>query len=153
MASVNKVIVLGNLGKDPELRYTPADTAVVSISVATSRNWKNKDSGERMEETEWHRVVAYDRLAEIIGEYCKKGKPIYIEGRLKTRKWQDKDGRDVYTTEIVCEHMQLLGGREDGDGGERSRAPAPAPRQQRQAPAPQSRGSSGFDDMDDDILF
>ena len=148
MASVNKVIVLGNLGKDPELRYTPAGTAVVSISVATSRNWKNKETGERMEETEWHRLVAYDRIAEIIGEYCKKGKPIYVEGRLKTRKWQDKDGRDVYTTEIVVESLQLLGGRDDEAPRERQ-----APRQQ-QAPArrPATTGS-GFDDMDDDIPF
>lgn len=148
MASVNKVIILGNLGKDPELRYTAAGTAVVSISVATSRNWKNKDSGERMEETEWHRVVAYDRLAEIIGEYCSKGKPIYIEGRLKTRKWQDKDGKDVYTTEIVAESLQLLGGREDGD----RQAPA---RQERQAPSrvQEQKKSSSFDDMEDDIPF
>lgn len=153
MASVNKVIVLGTCGRDPEVKYTPAGTAVCNVSLATNRSWKNKDSGEKMEETEWHRVVAYDRLADVIGEYVKKGKPVYVEGRLKTRKWQDKDGRDVYTTEIVCESLQLLGGRDDSDSGERSRAPAPAPRQQRQAPAPQSRGSSGFDDMDDDITF
>ncbi|MBH9577357.1 single-stranded DNA-binding protein [Inhella proteolytica] len=171
MASVNKVIVLGNLGRDPELRYTPSGAAVCNVSIATTRNWKSKDSGERQEETEWHRVVFYDRLAEIAGEYLKKGRPVYVEGRLKTRKWQDKDGRDNYTTEIIAEQMQLLGGREDGGGGggggyargggddygheapaERPQRPAarPAP-PQRQAPAP--KPASGFDDMDDDIPF
>jgi single-strand DNA-binding protein len=117
MASVNKVIVLGNLGRDPELRYTPSGSAVCNVSIATTRNWKSKDSGERQEETEWHRVVFYDRLAEIAGEYLKKGRPVYVEGRLKTRKWADKDGKDQYTTEVIAEQMQLLGGREDGGGG------------------------------------
>lgn len=120
MASVNKVIILGNLGRDPEMRYTPSGSAICSLRVATTRNWKSKDSGERVEETEWHSVVMYDRQAEIAGEYLKKGRPVYIEGRLKTRKWQDKDGNDRYTTEIVGETMQLLGGREDGGGGGRS---------------------------------
>jgi single-strand DNA-binding protein len=120
MASVNKVIILGNLGRDPEMRYTPSGSAICSLRVATTRNWKNKDSGERVEETEWHSVVMYDRQAEIAGEYLKKGRPVYIEGRLKTRKWQDKDGNDRYTTEIVGETMQLLGGREDSGGGGRS---------------------------------
>ncbi|MFO1250662.1 single-stranded DNA-binding protein [Inhella sp.] len=171
MASVNKVIVLGNLGRDPELRYTPSGAAVCNVSIATTRNWKSKDSGERQEETEWHRVVFYDRLAEIAGEYLKKGRPVYVEGRLKTRKWQDKDGRDNYTTEIIAEQMQLLGGREDGGGGggggyargggddygheapaERPQRPAarPAPPQR---PAPAPKPASGFDDMDDDIPF
>jgi single-strand DNA-binding protein len=119
MASVNKVILIGNLGRDPEVRYTPNGAAICNVSIATTRNWKSKDSGERQEETEWHRVVFYDRLAEIAGEYLKKGRPVYVEGRLKTRKWQDKEGRDTYTTEIIADQMQLLGGREGmGGGGE-----------------------------------
>jgi len=167
MASVNKVILIGNLGRDPEVRYTPGGSAVCNISLATTRNWKNKESGERQEETEWHRVVFYDRLAEIAGEYLKKGKPVYIEGRLKTRKWQDKEGRDQYTTEVIADQMQLLGGNDGGgqgrgdNGGDEdgyrrgngggnggARAPAPAPR----APAQRSGGGgSGF--PDDDIPF
>ncbi|ABM97126.1 single-stranded DNA-binding protein [Methylibium petroleiphilum] len=165
MASVNKVHILGNLGRDPEVRYTPSGSAVCNISVATTRNWKNKDSGEKQEETEWHRVVLYDRLAEIAGEYLKKGRPVYIEGRLKTRKWQDKDGKDQYTTEIVANEMQLLGGGEGGQSGgqggqsrgegggggygggqrpqQRAAAPAPAPRQQARQPA---TAGDGFDD-------
>ena len=170
MASVNKVILVGNLGRDPEVRYTPSGAAVCTLRLATTRNWKNRDSGERQEETEWHSVVLYDRQAEIAGEYLKKGRPVYIEGRLKTRKWQDKDGHERYTTEIVADSMQLLGGREGGGGGgatpedegysressapasaaarsaPMSRAPAPAPR-----PAP--KAATGFDDMDDDIPF
>ncbi|MET0518317.1 MAG: single-stranded DNA-binding protein [Burkholderiaceae bacterium] len=117
MASVNKVILIGNLGRDPEVRYTPSGAAVCNVSLATTRNWKSREGGERQEETEWHRVVLYDRLAEIAGEYLKKGRPVYIEGRLKTRKWQDKEGKDTYTTEIIAETMQLLGGREGGGGG------------------------------------
>lgn len=162
MASVNKVIILGNLGRDPELRYTPSGAAVCNVSIATTRNWKSKDSGERQEETEWHRVVFYDRLAEIAGEYLKKGRPVYVEGRLKTRKWQDKDGKDNYTTEVIAEQMQLLGGREESGGGF-NRAPdddgshAPAPRQARAPaaprPAPAPKPASSFDDMDDDIPF
>jgi single-strand DNA-binding protein len=173
MASVNKVILLGNLGRDPEVRYTPNGAAVCNLRIATTRNWKNRESGERQEETEWHSVVLYDRQAEIAGEYLRKGRPVYIEGRLKTRKWQDKDGNDRYTTEIVAESMQLMGGREGGGGGmggaggdeasgggfgdeaPRAQRPAAAPRApaapQRQAPAPKS--SSGFEDMDDDIPF
>lgn len=183
MASVNKVILIGNLGRDPEVRYTPSGAAVCNISLATTRNWKSKDGGERQEETEWHRVVLYDRLAEIAGEYLKKGRPVYIEGRLKTRKWQDKEGKDTYTTEIIADQMQLLGGREGGGGGggddmgggssygggRESRggygggdegggraapARAPAPRAPApRAPAPAPRASTGFDDMDDDIPF
>jgi single-strand DNA-binding protein len=117
MASINKVILIGNLGRDPEVRYTPNGAAVCNVSVATTRNWKDKNSGDKVEETEWHRVVFYDRLAEIAGEFLKKGRPVYVEGRLKTRKWADKDGKDNYTTEIVAEQMQLLGGREGGGGG------------------------------------
>ena len=116
MASVNKVILVGNLGRDPETRYATSGSAICNITVATSRQWKDKTSGEKKEETEWHRVVFYDRLAEIAGEYLKKGRPVYVEGRLKTRKWQDKEGQDRYTTEIVAEQMQLLGSREGGGG-------------------------------------
>ena len=165
MASINKVILIGNLGRDPEVRYTPNGSAICNISVATTRNWKDKTSGDKVEETEWHRVVFYDRLAEIAGEYLKKGRPVYVEGRLKTRKWQDKDGKDVYTTEVIADNMQLLGGREgmgggdsgDDHGGDRgeSRAPArsaaPAPRPAPPKPAP--KAATGFDDMDDDIPF
>jgi single-strand DNA-binding protein len=169
MASINKVIIIGNLGRDPEVRYTPSGAAVCNVSVATTRNWKNRDSGEKQEETEWHRVVFYDRLAEIAGEYLKKGRSVYVEGRLKTRKWQDKDGKDNYTTEIIAETMQLLGGREgmgggagdegggysresyEGGGSGRSERSAPASRPAASKPAPKS--STGFDDMDDDIPF
>ncbi|WP_428421327.1 single-stranded DNA-binding protein [Methylibium sp.] len=174
MASINKVILIGNLGRDPEVRYTPSGSAVCNISLATTRNWKNKDSGDKVEETEWHRVVFYDRLAEIAGEYLKKGRPVYVEGRLKTRKWQDKDGVEKYTTEIIAEQMQLLGGREgmgggdEGGGGgysrgggdeggeapQRAARPPQRPATSRQAPAaaPQ-KSATGFDDMDDDIPF
>ena len=159
MASVNKVILIGNLGRDPEVRYTPSGSAVCNVSLATTRNWKNKDSGERQEETEWHRVVFFDRLAEIAGEYLKKGRPVYVEGRLKTRKWTDKDGVEKYTTEIVADQMQLLGSREGmgdgggeggGGGGQRS---APAARPPASRPAAAQKSSTGFDDMDDDIPF
>ncbi|HET8870594.1 MAG TPA: single-stranded DNA-binding protein [Aquabacterium sp.] len=168
MASINKVILIGNLGRDPEVRYTPNGAAVCNVSVATTRNWKDKNSGDKVEETEWHRVVFYDRLAEIAGEYLKKGRPVYVEGRLKTRKWQDKDGKDNYTTEIVAEQMQLLGGREGGGGGygggqggpedySQDTPSAPSRPAARPAPAPTSRpapkSSTGFDDMDDDIPF
>lgn len=161
MASINKVILIGNLGRDPEVRYTPNGAAICNVTIATSRNWKDKTSGERMEETEWHRVVFYDRLAEIAGEYLKKGRSVYVEGRLKTRKWQDKDGVEKYTTEIIADQMQMLGGRDgggdegggysrssEGGGGSRPAARAPAAPK----PAPQ-KSSTGFDDMDDDIPF
>ncbi len=181
MASVNKVIILGNLGRDPELRYTPSGSAVCNVSIATTRNWKSREGGERQEETEWHRVVFYDRLAEIAGEYLKKGRPVYVEGRLKTRKWQDKEGKDNYTTEIIAEQMQLLGGRDGGgddmgggggggysrerssersggggsgrDSGDFDAPRAPAPRAAPRAPAPAPKAATGFDDMDDDIPF
>ncbi|ODU97147.1 MAG: single-stranded DNA-binding protein [Thiomonas sp. SCN 64-16] len=156
MASVNKVILVGNLGRDPETRFAPSGSAICNITLATSRNWKDKSSGEKREETEWHRVVFYDKLAEIAGEYLKKGRPVYVEGRLKTRKWTDKDGVEKYTTEIIAEEMQLLGGREGGGGGgaddegysrnreaDSGRAPAPAA----------SKPASDFSDMDDDIPF
>ncbi|MEI7446069.1 MAG: single-stranded DNA-binding protein [Burkholderiales bacterium] len=117
MASVNKVIVVGNLGKDPETRYSPNGGAICNVRIATTRNWKDKATGEKKEETEWHSVVFYDRLAEIAGEYLKKGRSVYVEGRLKTRKWQDKEGQDRYTTEIIAQEMQLLGSREGMGGG------------------------------------
>ena len=156
MASVNKVILIGNLGKDPEVRYAPSGSAICNITLATSRQWKDKTSGEKQEETEWHRVVFYDRLAEIAGEYLKKGRPVYVEGRLKTRKWTDKEGVEKYTTEIVASEMQLLGSREGmgeggGEGGGRSSAPAARPSAAAKPAAQKS--STGFDDMDDDIPF
>ena len=117
MASVNKVILVGNLGRDPEVRYSPDGGAICNVSIATTSSWKDKTSGDRREETEWHRVVFYNRLAEIAGEYLKKGRPVYVEGRLKTRKWQNKEGVDQYTTEIVADQMQMLGGRDGGDSG------------------------------------
>jgi single-strand DNA-binding protein len=160
MASVNKVIIVGNLGRDPEVRYTPNGSAVCNVSVATTRSWKNKDSGDKNEETEWHRVVFYDKLAEIAGEYLKKGRSVYVEGRLKTRKGQDKDGAEKYTTEIIATDMQMLGSREgmgggagadDGGGYER---PAPASRPAAAAAnRPAAKSPSGFSDMDDDIPF
>jgi single-strand DNA-binding protein len=170
MASINKVILIGNLGRDPEVRYAPSGSAICNVSIATTRNWKNRDSGERQEETEWHRVVFYDKLAEIAGEYLKKGRSVYVEGRLKTRKWQDKEGKDNYTTEIIADQMQMLGGREGfgggdseggggggysrgGDEGGSGRSERPAQRQAPQRPAPQQKSSTGFDDMDDDIPF
>src|SRR5258706_4983863 len=135
MASVNKVILIGTLGRDPEVRYTPSGSAVCNVSIATTRSWKNKESGEKQEETEWHRVVFFDRLAEIAGEYLKKGRSVYVEGRLRTRKWQDKEGKDNYTTEIFALAMQMLGSREgmgsgstdehaEGRSAPASRAPA-----------------------------
>ena len=171
MASVNKVIIVGNLGRDPEVRYNPNGGAWCTVSIATTRNWKDKTSGERVEETEWHRVVFNDRLAEIAGEYLKKGRSVYVEGRLKTRKWTDKDGIEKFTTEIIANEMQMLGGREGmggggggGDeegggyggggrsrGGEERESRAPAARPQASKPAPKT--ATGFDDMDDDIPF
>ncbi len=162
MASVNKVILIGNLGRDPEVRYAPSGSAICNVTIATTRNWKSKDSGERQEETEWHRVVFYDRLAEIAGEYLKKGRPVYVEGRLKTRKWTDKDGVEKYTTEIIADQMQLLGSREGGGGGmsHDEGGGAPAPRAsgvpaRSGAPAGKApaKSNTGFDDMDDDIPF
>ena len=162
MASVNKVILIGNLGKDPEVRYAPSGSAICNITVATSRVSKDKTSGERQEQTEWHRVVMFDRLAEIAGEYLKKGKSVYIEGRLQTRKWTDKEGVERYSTEIVAQEMTMLGGREGGAGGgggdEMGAAPAPRsapPARSAAAPAPKpaAKSSTGFDAMDDDLPF
>ncbi len=159
---VNKVILVGNCGQDPETRFFPSGGAVTNVSLATSESWKDKNSGEQQERTEWHRVVFYNRLAEIVGEYVKKGSKIYVEGRLQTRKWQDKSGADRYTTEIVANEMQMLDSRGGGAGqgadssggkamasgaalGTPSAAAVPEPAQQQGAPS--------FDDFDDDIPF
>ena len=163
MASVNKVIIVGNLGRDPEVRYNPNGGAWCTVSIATSRNWKDKTSGEKVEETEWHRVVFFDRLAEIAGEYLKKGRSVYVEGRLKTRKWTDKDGAEKFTTEIIAQEMQMLGSREGMGGGDEAsygggggggcyERPAPAARPAGAA-KPAAKSSTGFDNMDDDIPF
>ncbi len=160
MASVNKVILVGNLGRDPEVRYSPDGAAICNVSIATTSQWKDKASGERREETEWHRVVFYNRLAEIAGEYLKKGRAVYVEGRLKTRKWQDKEtGADRYSTEIVADQMQMLGGRDSGgetaggDAGGFSQAPARRASQQQRPAAPAAEPASNLADMDDDIPF
>ena len=170
MASVNKVILVGNLGRDPETRYSPDGAAICNVSIATTSQWKDKASGERKEETEWHRVTFYGRLAEIAGEYLKKGRSVYVEGRLKTRKYKDKEGIEKYATDIIADQMQMLGGREgmgggggdsdgggyagqsgDARGGAGGRSPA--------APAVAGEGAAAkrpapnFDDMDDDIPF
>lgn len=142
--SVNKVILIGNLGADPEVRHTTSGSAVCSLRLATARKWKDKASGDMKEETEWHAVVLYDRQAEVAGEYLKKGRPVYIEGRLKTRKWQDKDGNDRYTTEVIAESMQLLGGKDDAK---------PAPKTHGQMKAEQrGRPAGGVDDMDSESI-
>ena len=166
MASVNKVILVGNCGRDPEIRYLPSGQAVANVSVATSSRRKDKNSGETIEDTQWHRVTFYDRLAEIAGEYVKKGRPIYVEGRLKYGTYVDKaTGVEKNTVDIIATELQLLGGREgmgggdEGGGGGGYSRPAAAPRQApapRPAPAPApaaARPASGFDDMDDDIPF
>lgn len=157
MASVNKVIIMGNCGRDPEVRYLPSGQAVANVSVATSTRRKDKQSGETVEDTQWHRVTFYDRLAEIAGEYLKKGRPVYVEGRLKYGKYTDKDGIERNTVDIIATEMQLLGGREglgepDAGGGGYSR-PAPAARPAASPAAKPASSSSGFEDMDDDIPF
>src|SRR5947199_5554179 len=156
MASVNKVILVGNLGRDPETRYTTGGDPITNVSIATTDTWKDKN-GEKQEKTEWHRVAFFGKLAEIAGEYLKKGSQVYVEGRLQTRKWQDKDGVDKYTTEIVANAMQMLGSRQGGgaprdmaessgpaDGGGASRA---------QKPAAAKAAGGKFDDFEDDIPF
>jgi single-strand DNA-binding protein len=164
MASVNKVILVGNLGRDPEIRYLPSGDPVANIAIATSSKYKGKD-GNMVEETEWHRVTFFGKLAEIVGQYLKKGRSVYVEGRLKTRKYTDKDGVEKYATDIIANEMQMLGSREgmgdpaghDGDNEGYSRpsaAPTPRPPPRQQAPAATAKQpSSGFDDMDDDIPF
>ena len=165
MASVNKVILIGNCGRDPEIRYLPSGQAVANISIATTSRRKDRTSGETVEDTQWHRVTFYDRLAEIAGEYVKKGRPIYIEGRLKYGKYTDQAGVEKNTVDIIATEMQLLGGREgmggpsgggDDEGGAPARRPAAALRPAASAaPAgkPAAKPASGFDDMDDDIPF
>ncbi|WON74676.1 single-stranded DNA-binding protein [Nitrosospira sp. Is2] len=152
MASVNKVILIGNLGKDPETRYMPNGDAVTNITLATTETWKDKN-GEKQEKTEWHRVTFYRKLAEIAGEYLKKGRPVYVEGRLETRKWTDKAGVERYTTDVIASDMKMLGtkpGSGSYEGGEREESSyAPSPSGSK-APA---RSSTNFDDMDDDIPF
>ena len=151
---VNKVILVGNLGNDPDMRYTAGGAAVANISIATAESWKDKNTGEQQERTEWHRVVFFGRLAEIVGEYLRKGSQVYVEGRLQTRKWTNKEGHDQYTTEIVANEMQMLGSRSAGSSNYDS-----APQsQQSSAPAPQSQAAPASspapaDDFDDDIPF
>lgn len=172
---INKVILIGNLGNDPETKYMPSGNAVTNITVATSESWTDKNTGQKQERTEWHRVVFFNRLAEIAGEYLRKGAKVYIEGSLRTRKWQGQDGQDRYTTEIVASEMQMLDGRNDNGGqqpgGYQQQAPqrqapqqqyqqAPqqqyqqqAPQQQYQQQAPPPQPAPGMDDFDDDIPF
>jgi single-strand DNA-binding protein len=157
MASVNKVIIIGNLGRDPETRYMPDGRAVTNISVATTDVWKDKN-GEKQEKTEWHRVAFFDKLAEIAGEYLKKGSQVYVEGRLQTRKWQDKEGQDKYSTEIVAERMQMLGSRQGMGGGDRGDRGEPAERgaaapKDAAAGKPAAKAGGKFDDFEDDIPF
>jgi single-strand DNA-binding protein len=167
MASVNKVILIGNLGADPESRFAPSGDAICNIRLATTETWRDKNTGERREATEWHRVAFFGKLAEIAGQYLRKGSQVYIEGSLRTRKWQDQSGQDRYTTEIRADEMKMLGRREGGDapmrGGEGGgwdagaqsaparQAAAPAQRAQPQSAPPQQSG--GFGDFDDDIPF
>ena len=176
MASVNKVIIVGNLGRDPEMRTFPSGDQVANVTIATTDQWKDKQTGEMKEATEWHRVVFNGRLAEIAGQYLRKGSQVYVEGTLRTRKWTDQNGVEKYSTEIRADQMQMLGSRQGmggpqggghddgGYGGGEEQAPrrappprapmaAPAPRPVPQAPAPAPRAASGFDDMDDDIPF
>jgi single-strand DNA-binding protein len=165
MASVNKVIIVGNLGRDPEIRYMPSGDAIANIAVATSYKSKDKNTGEQKELTEWHRISFFGRLAEIVGQYLKKGSSVYVEGRLQTRKYTDKDGVEKYATDIIAETMQMLGGRQgmgEGGGMDDGGYDAPAPRQQqapRQAPPPAPaarpapKPAPNFSDMDDDIPF
>ena len=158
MASVNKVILIGNLGRDPETRYTADGAAVTNITIATSDRWKDKTSGEMKEATEWHKVAFFGRLAEIAGEYLKKGRPVYVEGKLRTRKWQDKDGQDRYTTEVIADNMQMLGSREgmgggaggDFDAGDDARAPA---RSGSTSSSRSPKPAPSVAEMDDDIPF
>ena len=150
MASVNKVILIGNLGADPETRYLPSGDAVTNIRIATTDTWKDK-SGEKQEHTEWHRVAFFGKTAEIAGEYLKKGSPVYVEGRIRTRKWQDKEGQERYSTEIVGDRMQLLGGR--GGGGAESMQREPVAAGTAAAKSAPRKGGGAFDEMDDDIPF
>lgn len=167
MASLNKAIIIGNLGRDPETRYLPNGDAVTNIAVATTETWKDKNTGEKKEQTEWHRVTLYRQLGEIAGKYLQKGSQVYLEGRLQTRKWTDKDGVERYTTEIIADTMKMLGARPSNDGQQQGQQQRPQqqratgddyqnakngrtpPQQQRSGPAPRA----DFSDMDDDIPF
>jgi single-strand DNA-binding protein len=164
MASVNKVIIVGNLGRDPEIRYMPSGDAIANIAVATSFRSKDRNTGEQKEVTEWHRISFFGRLAEIVGQYLKKGSSVYVEGRLQTRKYTDKDGVEKYATDIIAQEMQMLGGRQgmggdamggDDMGGYDAPPSRPAPRPQAAAPAPRPapKPAPNFSDMDDDIPF
>jgi single-strand DNA-binding protein len=157
MASVNKVILVGNLGRDPEVRYMPDGNALCNLNLATTYSWKDKASGDKKEETEWHRVTLRNRLAEIAGEYLKKGSPVYIEGRLQTKKRQDKEGKDQYTTEIVAAEMQMLDGRQGGGGGMGGGGDAdynyPEARQQQPRRGPETAPVREMEPMEDDIPF
>jgi single-strand DNA-binding protein len=159
---LNKVMLIGRLGADPEVRFMPSGGSVATIRLATSRRWKDKQTGERKEETEWHRVVFFSRLAEIVGEYLKKGSQVYVEGRIRTQKWQGQDGQDRYTTEIVAFAMNMLDSRSGGTsefGGDQPSAGYAAPSSKPQQPAPQNNSVSmppsppAYDDFDDDIPF
>ena len=159
---VNKVILVGNCGSDPETKYLPSGGAVTNMSIATSDTWKDKQTGQQQERTEWHRVVFFNRLGEIAGEYLKKGSKVYVEGRIQTRKWQGQDGQDRYTTEIVANEMQMLDSRNSGDsnmgGGQYDQSPASQSPSQQPASQPQQQPAAGqpapsFDDFDDDIPF
>jgi len=144
---INKVILVGNLGADPETRYMPSGSAVTNLSVATSESWKDKQTGEQKDRTEWHKVAMFNRLAEVAAEYLRKGSQVYIEGKIRTRKWQDRDGNDRWTTEIIADEMQMLGGRGGGGGGS-----APMSSGQDSGP-PSTPPKAGPDDFDDDIPF
>ena len=157
MPSVNKVILMGNLGRDPEVRFMPNGDAVCNFSIATTDSWKDK-AGERQEKTEWHNIVMYRRLAEIAGEYLKKGRPVYLEGRLQTRKWQTKEGQDRYTTEVIADSMQMLGGRDGAPSQESQPSSQPEAKDEfDQTPSRNnqsgSSNSSSFDEFEDDIPF
>lgn len=148
MRGVNRVILVGTLGQDPEVKYTQSGSAITNISVATSEQWTDKNSGQKQERTEWHRVVFFGKLAEIAGEYLRKGSKVYIEGSLRTRKWQDQQGQDRYTTEVVADEMQMLDSKPQ-DGGQQRQAPAARPQQQ----AAPSAQAGAFDGFYDDIPF
>lgn len=156
---INKAILIGNLGNDPDIRYTASGTAIANISLATAESWRDKNSGEQQERTEWHRIVFFGRLAEIVGEYLRKGSQIYVEGRIQTRKWQDKQGNDRYTTEVVANEMQMLGGRGQAQAPMNPAGQSEAPEARNNAPPPGkpaaagSGGAAQADDFDDDIPF
>lgn len=149
---INKVILVGNLGREPETRFTPDGLAVTNLAIATSEGWKDKNTGQMQERTEWHRVVLYARLAEVASEYLKKGSKVYIEGKLRTNKWQDKSGNDRYTTEIIASEMQMLDSRGAGAGGNNG-GYAPAQSNNQSSPSQQQQPSMANDDFDDDIPF